>query len=65
MDLVNLMDKKYSGKNAVPCPREGQEGKVGTLTTSYHGNLAVHGSGAYLVCGVCGASVPTSNVVAK
>lgn len=64
MEFVSLLDQKYSGENAVPCPNEGEAvtSQNGQKYTE-HGNLTVHGSGAYLVCGRCGYKTATEKVV--
>jgi len=61
-DIILALDKKYSGANAVPCPNEGKALKVGNKSFSEHGNMGVHSSGAFLICGRCGAQEPTSRV---
>ena len=60
-DLVFLLDRKYYGAGAVPCPNEGVQVKQANRVFTEHGNMGVHGSGAYLVCGRCGQTAPTSN----
>lgn len=64
MEFVNLLDKKYSGKGAVNCPNEGKIVKLpqSGIAHQFHGKMAVHGSGAYLVCGVCGAQQPVGRL---
>lgn len=59
-DLVHILDKKYSGANAVACPNEGQPARLqqSGVTTREHGKMGVHGSGGFLVCGICDAKKP-------
>ena len=59
-DIVNLLDKKYSGPDKVLCPNQGKSFtfKSSGKSTEDHGHLAVHGSGSYLICGVCGYNQP-------
>lgn len=59
MDFVGDLDRKYS-QEPVPCPNEGTRVtlKQSQITSEHHGNMAVHGSGAYLVCGLCGTQTP-------
>lgn len=64
MDIVHEMDMKYSGAGAVACPNEGvkvtlEQSKV---SSDYHGKMGVHASGAFLVCGWCGARTPTARI---
>lgn len=60
-DIIHILDKKYSGEGAVPCPNEGQKVKdnANRIRTD-HGSMGVHVSGAFLVCGVCGANQPVA-----
>lgn len=62
-DIVNMMDKKYSGDGRVVCPNEGVQAKMQCgQVRSEHGAMGVHSSAAYLVCGVCGSTYPTSRI---
>lgn len=58
-DMVSMLEKKY-GAEPVQCPNEGKPVtlNLSKRTVSDHGNLAVHSSGAFLVCGVCGFQLP-------
>lgn len=59
-DIVSMLDKKYHA-DPVACANEGKLAKMQCgYQTDRHGKLGVHGSSAYLVCGVCGFSTPTS-----
>lgn len=56
-DIVSMLDKKYH-TSPVPCPNEGVEVKMrSNVVSDVHGNLTVHGTGNYLVCGRCGYNV--------
>jgi hypothetical protein len=59
-DIVGMMDKKY-GRDLQVCPNEGKPAKLqcGQIREE-HGAMGVHASGAFLICGVCGAKAPTS-----
>lgn len=59
MEFVHDLDTKYT-KEPVPCPNEDRAVtlKQSQTTRSLHGNLVVHGSGAFLVCGLCGYQQP-------
>ena len=62
MEHVNLLDRKYANE-PVPCPNEGRQVKMGCgVVRDNHGNMAVHNSGAYLVCGLCGANQPIARI---
>lgn len=65
-DIIHSLDVKYGWKSpdAVTCPNDGNAVKLPQSGVSHreHGNMVVHQSGAYLVCGVCGAKHPTSDV---
>lgn len=63
-DIVHDLDKKYSGENAVACPNEGIMATLpqSGVKSEQHGNMTVHGSGAFLVCGMCGAKQPTARI---
>lgn len=61
-DMIHVLDMKYF-KEPVPCPNEGQpipsqNGKK----YSEHGNMQVHGSGAFIVCGRCGYQEPVGRL---
>jgi hypothetical protein len=58
IDLVSMLDKKYSGLNGVMCPNHGRPANLpqSKRVTEDHGRMAVHGSGLHLICGVCGAT---------
>lgn len=59
MDFVNELDRKYT-KEPIACINEGKPAilKQSQITSSLHGNLVVHGSGAFLICGLCGYQQP-------
>lgn len=58
-DIINLLDKKFSGANAVPCPNEGKPVKSQNGNAyKEHGGLGVHKSGSMLICGRCGYNEP-------
>lgn len=71
-EMISVLDKKYSRSryeskdlpsDAVVCPNEGksvksQNGKL----YSDHGDLVVHASGAFLVCGRCNYQHPVGRV---
>lgn len=63
-DIVHDLDMKYSGADSVPCPNEGKLAKLAqsNVESRTHGAMTVHGSGAYLVCGLCGANQPTARI---
>ena len=57
-DIYALLDRKYRD-NPVPCPNEGKPARFPSGRVSdIHGNLHVHGSTHYLVCGTCGHQEP-------
>jgi hypothetical protein len=58
-DIIKL-DQRFAGKGAVKCPHDGKPAKLqlSEKTVSDHGHLAVHGSGAFLICGICGYQQP-------
>lgn len=57
-DIVSMLDRKFY-QDPIQCPKEGTEvrSQTGRVFTE-HGNLTVHGSGAYIVCGRCGYNQP-------
>ena len=61
-ELLYNLDKKYfqRGPDRVECPNSGKVTKLPQSGASYrdHGCMVVHGSGQYLVCGICGAQHP-------
>jgi hypothetical protein len=64
VEQVHIMDQKYSGANAVKCPNEGKRVKLPQSGAEFteHGDMQVHGSGAFLVCGVCDNKLPIGRV---
>lgn len=60
-ELVYELDKKYN-QYPMPCPNEGKLTKVTpNYSTDVHGNMGVHASGHYLVCGICNTKLPIGN----
>lgn len=52
-DIVYTLDMKYA-REPVQCPNDGTPSKSGNgQSYTEHGNLNVHSSGSYLICGRC------------
>lgn len=63
MEHVSILDRKYAAE-PVPCPNEGSQTKLpqSNHVSSVHGNMQVHGSGSYLVCGLCDMKIAIGRV---
>lgn len=64
IDIVAMLDKKYSGPDRIMCPNQGVPVMLKSVGKALedHGHLCVHKSGSLLVCGLCGYSQAVGRV---